>query len=393
MIKGLRLAVPLLALSIVTGVPGISQASAAAPRNSGNPVAAALDRAFAKAAAKAGDPGVQAVVIRDGRLIWSANSGKAVDDPPAPVTDSTMFCFASFGKLILGTYALRQVERGTLALDKPISAYIGKEVPGSNVVTLRMLLTHTAGYPDLYADPKTAPLFAGGAHYDPNRPYTFAMLAKGIREPVDPGKRYDYSNTGFIILARVLSKTAGGDEAFERALRLFLQRAGSQTGNLLTAERSQDAFHRFAHGYSVESSGKLSDFFTAFGATGIPTDLYGLPFGDGTFAGTALGGARFLNALYTRRELLRPGTVKQMITPSPQSVALGDTYGMATYSTTVGGRAWQGHSGAYGGFTSMGATDMARGVTLMVVTNREGEDSAADKIWEELAKAYASTTH
>ncbi|MEV4371902.1 hypothetical protein AB0J71_32865 [Nonomuraea sp. NPDC049637] len=98
----------------------------------------------------------------------------------------------------------------------------------------------------------------------------------------------------------------------------------------------------------------MTDFFTAYGATGIPTDhLYGLPSGDGMFAGTALGGARFLNALYMRKELLRPGTVKQMIMPSPQAVALGDTYGMATYRATVGGRVWQGHEGGYCGFTGV----------------------------------------
>ncbi|WP_433413085.1 serine hydrolase domain-containing protein [Microtetraspora malaysiensis] len=383
-----------LTFSLLTGGLGILPASAAAAPASEDPVQAALDEALARAAAKAGDPGVQAVVIRNGKLIWSANSGKAVNDPPSPVTDSTMFGFASFGKNILGAYALHQVESGVLALDKPISAYVGKEVPGSDAVTLRMLLTHTAGYPDLYDDPKTAPLFPpDGAQYDPNRPYTFAMLAPGIRKPVAPGKRYDYSNTGFIILSRVLSRTAGGDEALERDIRRFLQRAG-ETSELLTAERSRSAFLRFAHGYDYESAGKPIDTFTDFGATGIPTDLYGLPFGDGLFAGTALGGAKFLDALYVRNRLLRPDTVKKMITSSPQAVAQDDTYGMATERATVGGRVWQGHPGAFAGFTSMGATDMVRGVTLMVVTNRDGSDEdPAGTIWNELATAYTSVTH
>ncbi|RSM99499.1 hypothetical protein DMB42_42095 [Nonomuraea sp. WAC 01424] len=374
--------------SLPAGEMGVPPEGAVAARVGGGPVQAALDKAFTRAAAEFGDPGVQAVAMCNGELIWSANSGKAINDQPAPVTGSTMFNFASFGKLILCAYTLRQVESGVLALDNPISSYVGQDVPGSDVVTLRMLLTHTAGYPDLYELPETAPLFEGGDHYDPNEPYTFAMLAKGIFQPVNPGERFEYSNAGFLVLTYVLTRMSGGDEALERDLRHFLRPAGA-TNESLTAERSQEAFRRLAHGYSIEKEGVLVDFFTAFGATGIPTDLYGLPFGDGLFAGTALGGAKFLDALFVGKRLLRPDTIEEMIRASPQAAAQRDTYGMATERAEVSGRVWQGHPGGYGGFSSMGATDLTRGVTLMVVANRMNADTAVD-IWKELAEAYAS---
>ena len=57
-----------------------------------------------------------------------------------------------------------------------------------------------------------------------------------------------------------------------------------------------------------------------------------------------------------------------------------------TYS--AGGRTWQGHSGNYGGFTSLGGTDVSQGVTLMVVTNRDAPSSPATKIFTALAEAY-----
>ncbi|MBB5079087.1 serine hydrolase domain-containing protein [Nonomuraea endophytica] len=376
-----------------TLVPALSLLAGglAIPASAQVPLQTALDKAFAKAAAGVGDPGAQAVAVKDGKVIWSAKSGRAINEPSAPVTGSTLFSLGSFGKTILAAYALRLTEKKVLALDTPISVYVGKKVAGSQVVTLRMLLTHTSGYPDMYADPKTAPLFEGGKKYDPNRPYTFAMLAPGIRKPVNPGKRYEYSNTGFIVLAHVLSKVSGGGEALERDLRRFLRGAGTSAGHL-TAERSGRAFSRFAHGYTVGDGGALTDFSTAHGAKAIPTDLYGLPFGDGMFAGTATGGARFLDALFVDKRLLRAATVKTMTTPSPQSRAADGTYGMATERTKVGKRTWQGHGGAYGGFTSMGATDRARGVTLMVVTNRMGAADVAGTIWTKLAQAYASAT-
>ncbi|MER6514421.1 serine hydrolase domain-containing protein [Nonomuraea sp. NPDC001636] len=354
-----------------------------------DPVSAALDTAFARASSKVGNPGVQAVLLRNGTPVWSTVSGKAINSPTTPVTSSTMFAYASFSKLVLATYALHQVETGTLSLDSPISTYLGNDVPGSNTVTLRMLLQHTAGYPDIYGAPETADLFLPGDQYDPNRPYTWSMLAPGIHAPVAPGTKWEYSNTGFIIIAHLLSRVSGGDAALASGIRAFVQQTGA-TSTELTAERSDSAFLRFAHGYTVYN-GKTIDYFTRYGATGIPTDVYGMPFGDGMFAGTALGAAKLLDALYARKQLLLPATVTQMIKVTPQSVQAGEPYGMGTLATSVSGRSWQGHSGLYGGFTSLGGTDMTRGVTLMVVTNQEGK-GAARTIWTDLAKAYASAT-
>ncbi|MFE0153247.1 serine hydrolase domain-containing protein [Nonomuraea sp. NPDC059007] len=384
----------LLALVSLTGLLlTAAPATAATSARSGAGLSDALDAALAEGAAKAGDPGVQAVILRHGRLVWSGRSGNAVDAPPAPVTDDTMFGFASYSKLLLAAYALSQVEAGELAMDTPIRAYVGNTVPGSGVVTLRMLLTHTGGYPDVYESPELAPLMPGGDRYRPGVPYTWRMIARGLRAPVNPGKTYSYSNTGFLILAHVLSVRAGGDRKLTAAVNAFTARAGSvvpEDGRVLTMERKRSDYARFAHGYEdLPGLGKV-DMFTHHGDTGIPADMFGLPWGDGLFAGTALGGAQFIDALYARKRLLRPATVRAMIKPTPQSVAAKEPYGMATEIFEAGGRSWLGHSGAYGGFNTLGGTDQARGVTLMVVTNRLGT-RAADTIFKQLVKAYTSS--
>ncbi|ONI88660.1 hypothetical protein ALI144C_06445 [Actinosynnema sp. ALI-1.44] len=376
-----------LALGMAVVVP---TTAAAMP---GKDLGKRMDEALERAASQFGDAGVQAVAIHNGRVVWSGKRGKAINDPAKRVTSQTMFTYASLSKLILTTFVLHQVEKGVLDLDKPISAYVGDEVAGSRVVTVRMLLTHTGGYPELYGDPATASLFPPGDQYKPDRPYTFKALNAGIRQPVDPGKKFEYSNTGYIILGHVLAKTAGGDEALVRAHRNFLRRAGTpqvpMTDDIVTMERTQRALNRFAHGYTRREDGTLEDYFTAYGATGIPTDLYGLPFTDGAFAGTATGAGLVLDAVFARGTLLRPETVQMMVKPSPQS---GDTpYGMGTSQRTVATRTWQGHGGTYGGFTSMAATDRARGLTIAVTTNHHRLDKhPATVIWEELAKT-AST--
>jgi CubicO group peptidase (beta-lactamase class C family) len=306
-------------------------------------------------AAQGGGGGVQAVLVRNGRVLWSAERGVAILDPPASVDRHTLFAFGSFGKLMLSAFALDRVESGALDLDAPISKYVGDSVPGSRVVTVRTLLTHTAGYAEVYDSAEVGPFF--GDQYDPNREWSFATLLPGIHDPVDPGARWEYSNTGYIVLAHVLDAITPGP--LERAYIRFVWRAGL-TERELTMQRSPFALSRFAHGY-VGTGSSLSDSFA--GAAGIPTDLYGLPFGDGAFAGTALGAARFLDALFVRGRLLPFDSVRQMIEPTPQSLAAGpqremQNYGMGTASYNAAGRVWHGHDGTHVGFTTMGATDL-----------------------------------
>lgn len=340
-----------------------------------------LDRALDRVRPQVGNPGVQAVVIRNGQVLWSATRGKAILDPQAPVRPWTLFCYGSTGKLMLAAYALDRVEAGALDLDRPIAAYVGNSVAGSNRVTTRMLLTHTSGYPDVYESPETAPLF--GALYDPDREWSFSLLATGIHQPVNPGARYEYSNTGFIVLAHVLEAITF--LPLEIDYLRFMQGAGL-TEERVTMRRSNAALLRFAHGYTVED-GVVYDSFE--GASGIPTDLYGLPFGDGAFAGTALGAAQLLDALFVRGRLLRPATVSAMIQPTPQALAAGETYGLGTERYRAGGRTWQGHDGVYGGFTAMASTDIPRGVTIAVAANRDQPvELVARVIWRALAEAY-----
>lgn len=364
-----------LALAVLT-------LAAPAPAATGRDVGHRLDAALDQARAQVGDPGVQAVAMRNGRVVWSATRGTAILDPEQPVRRRTMFCFGSFGKLMLTAYALNRVEAGALELDRPIEAYVGDDVAGSDVITPRMLLTHTAGYPDLYSAPETAPLF--GELYDPNREWSFELLATGIHDPVDPAARWEYSNTGFIVLAHVLQAITPGP--LEDAYMRFAARAGLSEERI-TMRRSRQALRRFAHGYILRDN-VLRDSFE--GAAGIPTDMYGMPFGDGAFAGTARGAAQLLDGLFARGRLLRPATVREMTEPTPQALAAGVTYGMGTEREVVAERTWQGHGGTYGGFTTMAATDRERGVSIAVVTNRELPDQhPGTVVWRALAEAYA----
>ena len=164
---------------------------------------------------------------------------------------------------------------------------------------------------------------------------------------------------------------------------------------MLTPERSEAARRLLARGYVTEKGATYADAYAGHPATGIPTDLYGLPFGDGMFAGTALGVGRFLDGLFVRGAIVGVPTLEQMTETTAQAAADGpaepglDTYGLGTFRVPdPSGGVWQGHTGTYGGFSAVAATRRTDGLTLVVLTNGVTDDvQPARPIWRELAAA------
>jgi CubicO group peptidase (beta-lactamase class C family) len=355
-----------------------------------------LDAALAEAAERAGALGAQAALVRDGAVVWAGSHGVAALATRTPVSDDTVFCLASLGKTLVATLALSLAERGRLELDTPIAALLGDEVPGTHVVTPRMLLSHTSGYPDLYDTPQIAALMApdqdepgSGAAFDPDRPFTWQMLVPGILEPVDPGARWEYSNAGYIVLTELLVRILGGAEELQAAWSAIAARADGRVGDdVLTMDRS--AVTHLAHGYDRKGDA-LADPYAAHPASGVPTDLFGLPFGDGLFAGTAVGVARFLDGLFVRRSVLDPATVEQMTATTPQAAAaeVDDsdlaTYGLGAYRVGAPVGDWHGHRGSYAGFATIGASERRLGTTLVVLTNVWASEHPARAVWSALA--------
>jgi CubicO group peptidase (beta-lactamase class C family) len=358
-----------------------------------------LDDVFAEAATSSGTAGAQAALLGHGSPLWTGRYGVADLATRTPVTDDTTFCLASLGKTLVATIAMSLVEQGRLRLDTPIANVLGDDVPGTSVVTPRMLLSHTSGYPDLYDTPAVSALMApdedesgSGAAVDPDRPFTREMLVPGILEPIEPGSRWEYSNAGYIVLTEMLVRLLGGADGLKGAWAAIAARADAGLGDdLLTMDRS--AVRSLAHGYDRKADGTLVYPYAAHPPTGVPTDLFGLPFGDGLFAGTARGVGLFLDGLFVRRSVLRPDTVALMTSGSAQAAAADvpdpdlTTYGLGTYRIGADLGVWHGHRGTYAGFATVGASDEGRGITLVVLANVWATEHPGRAIWSALAGA------
>ena len=150
-------------------------------------------------------PSVAVAAARDGRILWSEAFGFADRDARVPSTVDTPYSIASGTKPFTATAVMILAERHRLALDEPVSRYLGSLVrPGVGSpadVTLRRTLGHTAGFP---------------LHYqyffddEPHRPLSFddTMRCYGA-EIQTPGSRYTYSNLGYGALGEIVARVSG----------------------------------------------------------------------------------------------------------------------------------------------------------------------------------------
>ncbi|MFL5514796.1 MAG: serine hydrolase domain-containing protein [Gemmatimonadales bacterium] len=146
-------------------------------------------------------PGLSMAVLRGDSVLLARGWGEANVEHHVPSADSTIYQSGSVGKQFTSALVLRLVEDGRLRLDDPISRWLPEGPAGWRRITLRQLLTHTSGIPD-YAD----------STLDYRRDFTednLVRLAAGLRPLFEPGARWSYSNTGYVLLGVIIHRVTG----------------------------------------------------------------------------------------------------------------------------------------------------------------------------------------
>ena len=150
--------------------------------------------------------------VDHGQVVASHQYGFADRDLHQRVTDRTIFHWGSITKTLTAIAIMQLRDRGRLSLDDPIVRYVPElrllHDPFGSIdsVTIRMLLSHSAGFQDpTWPDTDRKP-------WHPFEPTTWAQLVAMMpyQEVLfKPGSRYSYSNPGFIYLGRVIEKLTG----------------------------------------------------------------------------------------------------------------------------------------------------------------------------------------
>ena len=150
--------------------------------------------------------------VRDGQVLARELHGDADRETGTPVTDETIFHWASNTKTLTGIAILQLRDRGTLSLDDPAVRWLPElrkiHTPFGPVeeVTIRRLLSHTAGF-----RASTWP-WGGGEPWHPFEPTRWEELAAMMPWTellFEPGTRFGYSNPGIVFLARIVEEASG----------------------------------------------------------------------------------------------------------------------------------------------------------------------------------------
>jgi CubicO group peptidase (beta-lactamase class C family) len=154
-------------------------------------------------------PGLAVALVDKDEVLWTEGFGHLDRDGSAPVTVDTIFSVQSMSKTFTATAVMQAVQAGLLDLDAPITAYLPDftvhsafEEHPERKITLRMLLSHTAGFSH------EAPV---GNNYERD-PGTFdehvlSISDTWLRFPVGSG--YAYSNMGIDLAGFILERTYG----------------------------------------------------------------------------------------------------------------------------------------------------------------------------------------
>lgn len=147
-------------------------------------------------------PSAVYLVAEQGRVVFADALGDAVREPEHfKASLDTIYDLASLTKpLITGLLCARRIESGIVTLDAAVAHYLPEfDRPDKHMITVRELLTHTAGLP------AWRPLYVIAAG---NHDATIAAIA-GERLEYPPGTRVVYSDLGFLTLGFLLERLAG----------------------------------------------------------------------------------------------------------------------------------------------------------------------------------------
>jgi CubicO group peptidase (beta-lactamase class C family) len=158
-----------------------------------------------------GSPGLAVGVWKDGKVVYSRGFGVMAQGGTQPVTPRTVFHMASISKTFVATAVMQLVEQGRLRLDDPITKYLPDfrlRNPSSRAISVRQLLAHTAGMPDVSDYAWNKP------EYDDKALERWIAQLKDSSLIAEPGAKWQYSNIGFEVLAHLVAVVSG--ESFER---------------------------------------------------------------------------------------------------------------------------------------------------------------------------------
>ena len=312
-------------------------------------------------------PGLALLVSRGGHVIRVQGYGLANVELQVPVKPKTIFQSGSVGKQFTATAVMMLVEEGKIGLEDPLTKYFPDAPVPWKHVTVRQLLSHTAGFTDYPKD------------FDMRKDYTEAEQLKMVESvPLSypPGTSWSYSNLGFLTLGILIHQVTGefyGDFLQERIFRPLDMR----TARIIS---EADLVPNRAAGYRLVK-GELRN--QEWVSPTVNTTA------DGSLYFSIMDLAQWDAALYTEK-LLKRTSLEQMWTVAKLSNGQPNSghYGFGWFIETKNGHRVIEHEGQWQGFETQISRYVDDKLTVAVLTNLDEAEPAT--IADRVAEMYLS---
>ena len=305
------------------------------------------------------------LIAENGKPVYQKASGYREFEPQIPLQTSDIFELASVSKQFTAMIIMMLQEKGKLNYDDSVGRYLDIPYKG---ITIRNLLTHTSGLPDYQA--------IMDQYWDKTKVAGNADCIEYLNKYAppkrfEPGEKYEYSNTGYLLLASIAEKASGKD--FIALCRKWIfKKVKMRSTDIRTLEEKR-VTKNFAIGHMyVEDRNKFVR------ADSFPSSNYTIWLGNrkgpGRISSTAADLLKWDQALYTEK-LIRQSTLQEAFTPMKLNNGDLSNYGFGweIRNDTANGRVVQ-HNGDNPGYKTQIVRFIDKRKTIIVLNNNAHKD-------------------
>jgi CubicO group peptidase (beta-lactamase class C family) len=320
-------------------------------------VASRIDAAVQEVLTRSGAPSASVAVVQGGSLVYEKAYGSArLGPPPVAAITSMRYSIGSISKQFTAAAVLLLAEDGKLSLDDRVSTWF-PELTRASEVTLRQLLSMTSGYQDYWPQDYVMP--------DMLKDTTPDAIMKGwAQKPLDfePGTRWQYSNTNYVIAGQIVERVAGQPLlAFLRA-RIFTplkMNSVVDTDQAPLGATDPMRYLRYALAPPREA----------------PKEGKGWMSAAGELAMTASDLARW-NIAVMNRAVLKPSSYLELEREALLTNGAPTGYGLGVSVALAGGRRRISHGGEVSGFTAQNDVYPDDKAAIVVLVNIDANNAS-----------------
>lgn len=306
------------------------------------------------------------VLLADEGKVWKTSvSGFRDFANNTPLQESDVFELASVSKQFTAMIIMMLQEQGKLRYDDDIRMYLNLPYAG---ITIRHLLTHTSGLPDYQ---QLMDQFWDKTKVAGNKEILSYLNKYAPPKLFTPGEKYDYSNTGYVLLASIAEKITGKDFLAHCRSWIF-EPLGMKDTDIRTAQEKSAIAH-FAKGHHWVAAKQRYIHADSFPSSNY-TIWLGNRKGPGRISSTAADLLKWDQALYTE-QLVKRTTLAEAFEPMRLNTGQFSYYGFgwdletdATLGKMVG------HNGDNPGYKTQIIRCIDRKQTIIVLCNNAAPD-------------------